>query len=222
MVKDSSDKNIYGRTLLSKERLYEILFSFVERVIPDFPEYMRNYGIKGENQITASLEDYLSDCVIDKGLPFKFQNQYPYRNSTRSSDMGIKIRRFSNGRNRTDQNPFCVIEAKRFESSKHSNEYILGERGGLERFKRNLHATNLSYSIMVGYVQKHNALFWLEKVNDKIQDLSRTNKDTSISWSTKDKLIQVRNELFYFKARSTNTRKGLKELTLFHFWIILS
>jgi hypothetical protein len=46
-----------------------------------------------------------------------------------------------------------------------NKEYVCGKRGGIERFKRELHSSHLSVCGMFGYVQNDMPANWVDKIN---------------------------------------------------------
>jgi hypothetical protein len=223
MFKDNPHKTKIGTSVFDKQPIYEKLIEFIKKHISEFPEYLTTVSgnIEKENHITAPLDDYLGDRVREDNLPYKFQNQTPDRDSNRITDIAVKIQRSEKGKFHTENSAFCWIEAKRLKFPNHSNEYVFGDTGGIERFKRGHHAPKLLFSIMVGYIQDHDANYWLERVNDKIMDLSKNSTDGTIEWSEQDKLQSENGDLFsIFLAKSENSRlKQNDKIILHHYWV---
>ncbi|MDR2129954.1 MAG: hypothetical protein LBP56_02090, partial [Odoribacteraceae bacterium] len=146
---------------------------------------------------------------------FAFQNQHEEENAT--TDIGVYIRK--------NRYFFCWIEAKRLPTPNRNVrdecEYVIVDKekfkgnGGIQRFKECKHAPELSYSIMIGYIQDGNSVdFWLAKVNGWITDLATP--DTF--WSDEDRLNKCSstkcNRFLSVHKRTNNTT-----ITLHHYWI---
>ena len=209
MLKD--EKPPKSNPQFSKAQLYIKLFAFVSGNISGFPAYMKDHKFEavGENRITSYLCVYFEDKI--GFLPFRFQNQAPAHDN-RTHDIGVFQLKF-------DGRTFCAIEAKLLSVSSHSNQYVEGNTGGIERFKRNVHGTDLDYSIMVGYIQKENESHWFGRVNNKIDTLANATHDGQIEWSTKDKLKKIGQDLMHYEYESKHTRKGITPIILYHFWV---
>jgi hypothetical protein len=116
-----------------------------------------------------------------------------------------------------------VLEAKRLYDSSHSIEYVSGGTGGIERFKRCLHATDDNICGMIGYVQIHNSDYWFAKVNNRIEGLAKDNIDKMIDWThEKEKLTSVKTFTKVQKYSSSNYRISKEDfIQIFHYFIEL-
>lgn len=118
---------------------------------------------------------------------------------------------------------FLALEAKRLPTpgTGREREYLAGERGGVERFKRGLHAADLTTIGIIGYVQRHEFGHWQNRINEWVDELIAASTPT-LPWDEQDKL----------RLESTNTRlaqhlsKSLRvsdhqRLTIRHIWVQL-
>ena len=123
---------------------------------------------------------------------------------------------------------FFEIECKRLPTlpKNREKEYVIGQgkpNGGIERFKKGIHAKNLAYSALIGYIQEQDPDYWVEHVNTWIKELITSNPAL---WKEDDKLIQINNQLL---ALTKFTSKNFREdgspqnnyIYLTHFWVKL-
>ena len=144
--------------------------------------------------------------VSDKSL-FFFHFQYRYKKTKRSSDFGIIDIEDSPD---DIENAFFVMEAKRLPTptppKSREKEYVEGNLGGIERFKKGQHGTGLAKSAMVAYIQKETCAHWLTKINGWIQDLIDTSTSPDILWQPND-LLTFQNQFdTTSKYQSKNAR----------------
>jgi hypothetical protein len=166
------------------------LINFLNRHLPDFPnvfkEITKTEKIESEDYISQKLCSFLLNLTYPNGF-FMFQFQGKYPNSRRSSDIVVVSRNPFIPTN----NPFFTIEAKRLPTpgTGREKEYVKGDGGGIERYKRSHHGKGLPESAMVGYVRKETCSHWHKKINEWINDLIQTNTDVDIIWNNADLLI---------------------------------
>lgn len=154
-----------------------------------------------ENLISQELEIFLQKRISDELFRFKCQWQYS-DDSSREPDFGFWLVE--------DRNPFGLtkaffeLEAKLLPTG--SKDYVKGNQGGIERFKRGHHGKGLSQSAMIGYVQKETCSHWHREINKWINDLISNNADISIYWDSDDLLIEIADFTKTKKYTSKNTR----------------
>jgi hypothetical protein len=199
---------------LEKFEIYEALFDMIDDVLFHFSTNKKN-----EDDITQKLEISLNEETRIKDSPFAFQNQYKEGNF--ATDIGVYIR--------TNQNYFCWIEAKRLPTPNGKNkrderEYVFVDKkvfdgnGGIQRFKEGKHASKLSDSIMIGYIQdNNNADYWLSKINIWINELRVKSNGF---WKKEDCLIKLSpGKCDRFLSR--HKRRDGTIIILHHYWIKL-
>jgi len=203
----------------------EVLFilDFIDRNISGFRSYY--LAVKEsdrENWITDTLVYYFENCLRDEkseGFPsFKFGKNPAQADSAKETDIGVVVLT-------KNAKPITIIEfeAKRLSDTSNNKEYVCGERGGIERFKRGQHATHLSVCGIFGYIQNPKLLKCAEKINGWIAELSVTNKDTTISWSgVNEKLVPLEELTNVSKWSSLNSRKNTDSIRLLHYFINLT
>lgn len=206
-----------GRSELLAAKKYAVLFSFIDTHIEGFATYFtrNNSNLRRENSITARLTNYLQEQNDESDKYFRFTNQWPIEDTGLTTDIGV-IKNFSS------EEPFCCVEAKRLETTTHSTQYVHGSRGGIERFKRELHGAEHRYAIMVGYIQKHDVDHWLDEVNGNIR-LKADNEPTEdeIEWSYHEQLKKSAGLFGGLRCVSRHSRKSGSKIELRHFWINL-
>ena len=126
------------------------------------------------------------------------------------------------------------MEAKRLPTpiteGRQETEYVYyansTKQGGIERFKTGKHAgkEKLNFSIMLGYIQEENAIYWHNKINGWIDGQIKASETTKkLIWSKKDKLSQdaiYRNKIVS-KFHSSHVKVSKECIDLIHYWIKL-
>jgi hypothetical protein len=217
--------------------LFFAVLNLIENNIVAFPEqlkiataeYKENDEIKKENleqedDITIVLRRFL--CDLDSDFDFEFQTKSPEKMG--GTDIGI-LRKYSKPRHI----PFCIIEAKRLPTPKYSGsqetEYVCyknsTKQGGIERFKTNKHGNKLPFSIMVGYIQENNAIYWHKKVNEWIAEQILKSSNKSISWINEDTLskdLTFKDDNVITKYTSEHLKNTSEKIKIHHYWIDLN
>lgn len=202
----------------------EIVFilDFIDRNISNFIiYYLKIRDSDRENRISYFLSCYFNACLVDEKdgfCSFNFVKNPAQESSTKETDIGVVPL------SKTEK-PTTIIEfeAKRFSETSNNKEYVCGDRGGIERFKRGYHSAHLLVCGMFAYVQSRKSEDWINKVNEWIKAESENNKDLEIDWkSINEKLIT--NTVFknVNKLKSVHSRKQLKDtILLWHYFINL-
>lgn len=211
----------------------ERIIAFLDKKLPDFPEvFLKKTAakkIKAEVKISQELCVFLNTYRQDDEISlFLFQTEWNYEDA-RSSDFAvIDVVTYHSSTEPTK--PFFYIEAKRLPTTgkdkktgqSREREYVEGNLGGMERYKRGHHGDGLPDSSIIGYIQKQNFKHWHGKINEWIQDLIDTNKKTDIVWNDKDLLVGISDLKSVQKYRSKNTRivnSQKDSITLHHYLI---
>lgn len=198
------------------------IFELVDKNISGFCSYYQTIkDSERENRISDFLQYYLNVCLRDDSqgfLPFNFGKNPTQENSGKETDLGVVL--LTKG-----VKPITLVEfeAKRFSESSNNTEYVYGERGGIERFKRSYHSSHLTICGMLGYVQSRTSQEWIGKVNDWIEELSKNNTDTTIDWTISEKLSNVDSLTKVEKLTSSHSRQVSNDvITLWHYFIELN
>ncbi|MBK7214558.1 MAG: hypothetical protein IPH88_14910 [Bacteroidales bacterium] len=198
------------------------ILGFIDNNISSFYLYYQNNKDSVlENWISNLLVLHLQLCNIERGgfLPYIFSKNPPQSLSAKETDIGVYV-------NTRCAKPLPIIEfeAKRFSEASNNKEYVCGERGGIERFKRGHHSSHLSVCGMFGYVQSRTTQEWVAKVNDWIDELSRNDTDQTIDWTDKAELLVGSNSFPKVeKLSSRHSRKYSKDnIVLWHYMIELN
>ncbi|MDR3366950.1 MAG: hypothetical protein LBO71_08300 [Prevotellaceae bacterium] len=140
---------------------------FIEEQLPEFRINSRQIDEKAvEKSYNSQLAMYLQ-AKNSRGV-FLFHCS-PHQSNAREPDMGIVAR--------TDvlqgsYDSIFDIECKRLNTSlPHVKEYVSGNTGGIERFKKNKHGVNLSRSALIGYMEDKTDTYWLRQINAWINGL---------------------------------------------------
>lgn len=146
---------------------------------------------------------------------FLFVQAYKEEKSNRKVDIGVIETRF-----RTQNKAFFTIECKRLPTPRkdREKEYVYGNLGAIERFKREHHGKGLFHSAIVAYVEKYDFNYWFETINSWINELCKTNSDTSITWDEQDLLVKQYEKEILGRYESENYRNN-DAIKLTHLWI---
>lgn len=209
--------------LSAKENLEVIIIlDFIDCNISGFrPYYLSTKESNRENWITDCLVHYFNTCLLyekTEGFPpFNFGKNPAQAHSGKETDIGVVVLT-------KNIKPLTVIEfeAKRLSLTSNNKEYVSGKRGGIERFKRELHAAHLSICGMFGYVQSNTTTEWIEKINTWLTELAEIDDD-SIDWKKNDeKLVELSDFDNTKKCTSINVRANNNSIKLFHYFIQLN
>jgi hypothetical protein len=221
-IQDSSSTPVSDSLSVQDNQEVEKIFQYIDFSIGNFHDYYMNLGdSEKENRITdlliACFEQYLSS--FNNGyFSIRFSKNPTEKNSAREPDIGIYPRKI-----KKTFKPIVVLEAKRLYDSSHSIEYVSGGTGGIERFKRCLHAADDNACGMIGYVQIHNFDYWFTKINNRIEGLAKENIDKMIDWThEKEKLTPMNTFTKVQKYSSSNYRKAKDDfIQIFHYFVEL-
>jgi hypothetical protein len=197
------------------------IWAFIDSNIFGFVPYYQSVGDSNrENRISDFLTYYFNCCISEKAegfLPYYFGKNPTQPQSGRETDIGV----FANISN---AKPITLIEfeAKCLSNKSNNKEYVCGKRGGIERFKRGLHASHLSVCGMFAYVQDNDINYWKSKVDKWIYKLSESNTDSTIRWSNEEVLHKINSSSQIEKYFSAHQRLSLNDtITLWHYFIKL-
>lgn len=200
----------------------EQVINFVDQNIAGFPDYYRHNGDSDkENWISNVLIRHLQIANREQGgyLPFDFSKNPPQAGSLKETDIGVYVNTRS-----AKAIPILEFESKRFSDAANNKEYVHGERGGIERFKRGHHSSHLTVCGMFAFVLKPTNDNWIIKVNDWIADLAATNSDTTIDWTGKDeplKKVQLISNVQKLSSDHPRKQSG-DSIFLWHYFIDLN
>jgi len=119
---------------------------------------------------------------------------------------------------------FFVIEAKRLDNSlpkPRKKEYIIGNMGGIERFKNQKHGGDLTHVGMIGYVQTDNFDTWISKINNWIKEEIEAPTSDNLVWEEQDKL-RTDKESKLFTTYISQHQCITKEISIYHIWVDLT
>ncbi|MDW3197634.1 MAG: hypothetical protein R8G66_35035 [Cytophagales bacterium] len=205
---------------------------FIDQYFPRFAEKVRGEITTSESSLTDKLCTYFNRQASE--YPFFFQPEKLQDHTTGQSaraDLGTMSQNENMGvgdYSYQEWESFFAIEAKRLPTPGHNRqrEYVIGqekENGGIERFKKRIHGSDLEYSAIIAYVQKEDFEYWYIKINDWIGELIA---NTSGEWKEEDKLIKTPSysgPLARFQSdHQKNTEEPPDKIRLFHFWIALA
>jgi len=192
---------------LPEHQTVKRILLFLRDVLPDFEHDFKTAKpeIHLEDDISKQLSLFFQLKAKSENLLFDF-------NPRIGVDFGIHVSPFKLG-----AEPIFVIEAKRL--SKKHYDYVRGDTGGIERFKRECFGfgKHLSTSAMIGYIQELNHEYWEQKINFWIEEARLNDRD--IIWTEEHKLIAENNFSHYI---SKHTRTSGTTIMLYYFWLSLN
>ena len=197
------------------------LFSFIDRTIPGFRSYYLSVKDSNrENRISDFLVYFFNVCLLDEDgfIPYSFSKNPTQQVSGQETDIGVTVLTKSVA-------PVTILEfeAKRLSRGSNNKQYVSGERGGIERFKRNQHGSHLRLCGMFGYIQHPDFLNAAERINGWIAELAVSNEDATIDWTNVvERLVPVQEFLDVSKWTSVNLRGNQHAIQLYHYLIDLS
>jgi hypothetical protein len=208
---------------LSVDLNFEVdkILSFVDNKIPYFPGYYQSIkDSEKENRISDNLVQHFELCIRESEsyFPFRFSKNPTQPESDKETDVGVFLML------RTQKLiPIIEFEAKRLSESSKYKEYVSGDRGGIERFKRGRHSPHLKVCGMFGYIQSRTADEWIEKINEWIAELSKNNADSSIDWSDAKEILCKKESLSSVEKLSSEHQRSLQKdsIVLWHYLIDL-
>jgi hypothetical protein len=207
---------------ISAPQNYELdkIWAFIDTNISGFISYFRSFSDSSKENRTSEFLIHYFHCRMSEqlgGFPsYYFAKNPTQQQSDRETDIGIFAII-------PDEKPLTLIEfeAKRLSDTSNNREYVCGERGGIERFKRGLHAPHLSVCGMFAYMQSNDSEHWINKINKWINELSDKNTDTTILWSNNEILEKTDSFPDFGKYSSCHQRLSLNEIILYHYFLEL-
>lgn len=199
------------------------ILEFIDRNLPGFRNYYLTIKDSDrENRVTDFLINHFQLCLREQDTegfpPYDFRKNPTQATSGRETDIGVVVltRNFK---------PITIIEfeAKRLSRVSTNTDYVYGDLGGIERFKRGLHGCHLSLCGMFGYIQHKDFLNSAERINGWIAELAASNADASINWQNEmERLELVQAFSDVTKWSSVNMRQNQNAILLYHYLINLS
>ena len=217
-----SISNPENRTLtFHLEDVIADLFPFLEQHLPNFPIHLKlTDADEAEKSINQELASFLNNCETRIGkYYFEFRNEHKPNKSPRSFDIGLLLTASTFG-----NKLIFIFEAKRLgiSDSARQYEYLIGKKGGIERFKTKAHTNkyNRQTNGMFGFIQKETTTYWLSFLNNHIENLETYPSDTQVKWSKEEQLTHKKNlgKVDYLVSRHPSESDTI---TLHHYWIDL-
>ncbi len=166
---------------LGLENENQDLFEFVKECLLELKKYHGGKYIDERVQ-NSNLEKILQHFSRKQSKPFTFQGERAEESKKakgQGSQPDLSVNQYDVTVYEANQPPFYIIECKwlrtksisnnKKEKSYSSNQYVKGDRGGIERFKRGLYGGWLMESLIVGYVLHEDMTYWHKKVNEWIK-----------------------------------------------------
>jgi hypothetical protein len=206
-----------------------VLVAFVEEQLVVFSQKYSNSNIKNEKGLTDRLFLLLQSESIDRKHPFIFDKDYPEEpesGQSPSPDLGVIYQRgvIIGAKYYSEVESFFSFEAKilGIKEKSRQKEYVIGSQktnGGIERFKKRIHGSELRYGGMLGYVQKDDFNHWHTKVNTWIDEQIQSGDPL---WNDCDKLLVKNTTPLSARYESCNSRtENTAPIVLFHLWVLL-
>lgn len=200
--------NLQPDSNLNEIGIAETIINFISQYLSDFKI---NHEIvnprRKEGSYNIQLEDFFQRIARNENTIFYFSgNRLNYEG--RFPDLSMLHVKADNHSSIFD------IECKRLNSNlAHVDQYVSGNTGGIERFKRNLHGVDLSYSAMIGYMEDKTTGHWLTEINSWIKQQNDTD---NVFWKDDEYLCKTTN-LYYKSVHNRVNSNTSKSIKLFHF-----
>lgn len=220
MLRDQYTTYSTGTFLFASwEEVEQKVVSFVDVNLPGFITYYKlQGGPSTENRITDLLSFYFYTC--QQGYhPFFFGKNPTQQTGYRESDLGV----FAKDPSMTPLVPIFEFEAKKLSPTSNNHEYVYGTRGGMERFKREIHSPHLPHCGMLGYVLDKEPNYWMGQINNWITNLATQSPLNGIDWRGDDELLHpIGTTITFSKCKSRNKRVTLPDIFIIHYLIDLT
>jgi hypothetical protein len=234
MVEPQRKISIQAEIDAEKKLSIKMIVAYLDERFPDFPKFFRDrfsntYLNASEPIISQWLCSFLNNFRNqEEASLFEFGREF--KSSRYAVDFAvIDVKSFKESIE--ESKPFFTIEAKRLPAPKKNKkddsrekEYVEGNGGGVERYKRGKHGKDLFQSAIIGYIQKESCSYWVTEINKWIKNLE-PKSDSSIQWSSDDLLVQSNDFGKTKKYHSKNTRIIDSEedsIELYHYLIELN
>lgn len=119
---------------------------------------------------------------------------------------------------------FLALEAKRLPTptKEREREYLAGNQGGVERFKRGLHGSGLKEVGLIGYVQRQSFGYWRDRINQWVNELLKS-PPSDLFWDEQDRLVLEAESERLAQLRSSSLRgSDNQRLAIRHLWVQLA
>ena len=219
MLRDQCTTYSTGTRLFNSwDEVEKTIVSFIDYYISDFIPFYKSKGSPtSENRITDILSFHFNTCHQGY-LPFFFGKNPTQQIGYRESDMGV----FVKDRDMNPVLPIFEFEAKKLPASA-NHEYVYGEKGGMERFKREIHSPHLPHCGMLGYVLYKEPNYWMGQINNWITKLANQSPLDGLDWRGDDELLNPVEAIgTVAKLTSKNKRVTLSDIVIFHYLIDLA
>ncbi len=185
---------------------------------------------ESEERLNAQLCKYLNVAASVR-FPMVLFSHEEKQTGTRRVDFAANPRdaTFVGKTYRTIYDPFVVFEGKRLPapSKSREREYVSGGRaysGGIQRFKRGLHAATVEEAAIVGYVQDGTFDAWFTRINKWISEEARQPSAPDETWSLAEQLallpsVPQQGVAEAMSEHSRETSTGDSEIRLRHLWV---
>ncbi len=219
MLKDLQTTSTSGVPFyISLDETIKLVLTCIDKNLPDFITFYHTQGSpQRENRISELIVVFFHYCN-DGIWPFFFQKNPTQLFGGRESDIGV----FSNDREKRPVLPIFELEAKKFSSVSANNEYVYGKRGGMERFKREIHSPHLPHCGMLGYVLCRDINHWANQINTWITNLANNSPTEGLDWHDSNELLHpISTTGTVAKFISKNKRLTKSDITILHYLINL-
>ncbi len=209
------------------------IITFIEGQLASWLQDPLRQRDASENALSEQLCRFLNSVSRKSkgfdGLQFNRESRDEYQRQ-RTSDLSVSPLDdvlLVDGRQFTKYDNVLALECKRLPTPRSNDrderEYLyskFGSRGGIQRFKAGLHASQHRLVGMIGYIQVGESQSWLTTVNQWIDNVAL--EDTSLEWSSNDHLAITRSDVSGTVCRLTSVhsrRDGLQAIRVEHLWV---
>jgi hypothetical protein len=189
-----------------------VIFKIIQFISIHLQNFKINKSQIDPKNIEESYNNQLSMYLNAKKSDETFQFQHEFiRTNSRKPDIGVPLKAQVL---MSDYESVFDIECKRLNTQLSKvKQYVSGNTGGIERFKRNLHGTDLPHSAMIGYIENETNDYWFNEINGWIKN--QINFD-NIFWTENEYLSET--DYLYFKSEHQRINSLSEKISLFHFF----
>jgi hypothetical protein len=207
---------IYSEIGLKENNFFKqkgVIDSIIQFISDFLPSFIININQLDTKNIEKSYNNQLSMYFNAKRTneAYLFQHDL-HRTNSREPDIGVPLQaQILQG----NYESIFDIECKRLNSNiPHVKQYVSGNTGGIERFKKNLHGTDLPNSAIIGYMENKSLDYWFSQINSWIEEQNKLN---NCFWG-ENEYLKIAKGSYFHSIRNRISCKMSNVIELFHFF----
>jgi hypothetical protein len=174
-----------------------------------------------EPKISTHINRILNNFLNKNKYPFAIEREPQEGGESAHADFGVYKVTIP-----VDTEPynFFTFEAKRLptptKKDREPTEYVYAQnyKGGIQRYKENLHGRDLPINAMIGYIEDNDFEYWHTTINEWIEDIART--PSGSFWSSDEILQKIKfDDIAHLQSQHNRINSVNPNLGLHHFWL---